>query len=118
VELVWLSAVAVVVAAVAAVATAAQSSSLLLSSSSSSLLVLLAGIILPLFVARCSFRRPPLARLQCAMVGCSLRLSAAFFVITRHPIIVDDCVAGHWPPAHLVAFVLPAAGAIEELYWR
>ena len=33
---------------------------------------LLFGIVLPLFVARCSFRRPPLARLQCAMVGCCL----------------------------------------------
>ena len=57
------------------------------------------GIILPLFIARCSFRRPPLARLQRAMVGCCLRLSAALFVVARRPAIVDDCVAGRWPPA-------------------
>ena len=30
---------------------------------------LLVGIVLPLLVAHCSFRRPPLARLQRAMVG-------------------------------------------------
>jgi hypothetical protein len=33
---------------------------------------LLVGIVLPLFVARCSFRRPPLARFQRTMIGCCL----------------------------------------------
>jgi hypothetical protein len=33
---------------------------------------LLVGIVLPLFIARCSFRRPPLAYFQRTMVGCCL----------------------------------------------
>jgi hypothetical protein len=64
---------------------------------------LLVGIVLPLFVARCSFRRPPLTCLQRTMVGCCLLLSAALFVIVRCSAIIDYCVAGRWPPAHLVA---------------
>ena len=32
----------------------------------------LVGIVLPLFVASCSFRRPPLARFQRTLVGCCL----------------------------------------------
>jgi len=60
---------------------------------------LLVGIVLPLFVARCSFRRPPLARLQRALVGCCLLLSAALFVVARCPAIIDDCVADRRPPA-------------------
>jgi hypothetical protein len=75
-------------------------SSSLLSSSSSSLLALYVGNVIPLFVPRCSFRRPPLTCLQCATVGCCLRLSAVLFV----------CVAGRRPLAQLIALVLPAAG--------
>ena len=69
------------------------------------------------FVARCSFRRPPLARLQCAMVGCSLLLFlSTAFVVARRSVIFDDCVTGRRPPAHLVALVLPAAGAFVALH--
>jgi len=68
-------------------------------SSSSSLLVLLVGIILPLFVAHCSFHRLPLASLQCAMVGRCLHLSTALFVIACRPAIINDCVAGRRPLA-------------------
>ena len=60
---------------------------------------LLVGIVFTLFVARCSFCRLPLARLQRAMVGCCLLLSAALFVIACCPAIIDDCVAGRQPPA-------------------
>ena len=87
-----------------------------MSSSSISLLVLLVGIALPLFVARCSFRRPPLACLQCAMFGCCLCLSAALFVIAHRPVIINDCVASRQPPAHLVALVSPAAGTFVS-FW-
>jgi hypothetical protein len=69
------------------------------------------------FVARCSFRRPPLARLQRAMVGCCLLLSTAF-VVARRSVIVDDCVTVRRPPAHLVALVLPATGAFVALHRR
>jgi len=107
--------VAAVVAAAAAATAAAQSSSSPLSSSSSSLLILLVGIVLPLFVARYSFHRPTLARLQCAMVGCCLRLSATLFVFTHHPAIVDDSVSGRRPPVHLVALLSPAASTCVAL---
>ena len=53
----------------------------------------------PFFVACCSFRRPLLACLQSAMVGCCLLLSTALFVVACHPAIVDNCVAGRRPPA-------------------
>ncbi len=79
---------------------------------------LLVGIVLPLLVAHCSFRRPPLARLQRAIVGCCLLLSAALFVVARCPAIIDDCVAGCRPPAHLVALVSPAASAFVALWAR
>ena len=65
---------------------------------------LLVGIILPLFVARCSFCRPLLARLQHIMVGCCLLLSAVPLVVPHRPAIVDDCVAGRLPP--LILFLL------------
>ncbi len=74
-----------------------------LSSSSSSLLVLLDGIVLPLFIACCSFHRPTLARLQCAMVSCCWHLSSALFVFVHCPAIVDDSVTSRRPQAHLVA---------------
>ena len=66
-------------------------------------------MVLPLFVARCSFRRPPLARLQRAVVGCWLLLSTALFVVVvaRRPTIVDD-----------VALVLLAASAFVALWSR
>jgi hypothetical protein len=60
---------------------------------------LLGGIVLPLFVDCCSFHKPPLTRLQRAMVGCCLLLSAALFVVARCPAIIDDCVADRRPPA-------------------
>jgi hypothetical protein len=94
------AAVAAVVAA--AVAAAAAATAAAAAQSSSSLLVLLDGIVLPLFIARCSFHRPTLAHLR-AMVSCCLHLSAALFVFVHHPAIVDDSVSGRRPPAHLVA---------------
>ena len=99
----------------AAAVAVAQSSSLSLSSSLSSLHVLLVDIVLPLFVTHCSFRRPTLARRQCAMFGCCLHLSAVLFVDAHRPAIADDCVVGRRPPAHLVASVSPAAGAFAVL---
>ena len=62
-------------------------------------------------VAPGSFRRLPLARLQCAMVGCCLLSSTALLVIACHPAIVDDCVGRL--PAHLVALVLLAAAPLS-----
>ncbi len=76
--------------------------------------VLFIGIILPLFVARCSFRRPPLTHIQCTMVGCCLLLSTALFVIARRPATVDDCVAGH----RLIALVSRAFVALWSLRGR
>ena len=109
-------ATAVAAAVAAAAAAAAQSSSSSMLSSSSSLLVLLVGIVLPLFVARCSsFCRPPLAHLQRPMVGCCLLLSAALSVVAHCPAIIDDCVVGRRLPAHLVALMLPAASAFVAL---
>ena len=104
-ELAWRPVVAAAVAAVvaAAVAAAAAATAAAAAQSSSSLLVLLDGIVLPLFIARCSFHRPTHAHLQCAMVSCCLHLSAALFVFVHHPAIVDDSVSGRRPPAHLVA---------------
>ncbi len=48
------------------------------------------------------------------MVGCCLLLSTALFVIACRPAIVDDCVAGCRPPAHLVALVSLAAGHVRR----
>jgi len=77
---------------------------------------LLGGIVLPLFVDCCSFHKPPLTRLQRAMVGCCLLLSAALFVVARCPAIIDDCVTGRRPPAHLVTLVSPAASTFVALW--
>jgi len=79
---------------------------------------LLVGIVLPLFVAHFSFRRPPLARLQRAIIVCCLLLYAALFVVAHCPVIIDDCVAGRWPLAHLVTLVLRAASAFVALRTR
>ena len=67
--------------AVAAAAAAAAQSSSLFFPNPPPLHFLLVGIVLPLFVARCSFRRPPPARLRRTMVGCCLVLSTALFVV-------------------------------------
>ena len=62
---------------------------------------LLVGIVLPLFVARCSFRRPPLTRLQRTMVGCCLLQSQS-----------RSCCGGAVAPAPLIfapsGFSLPS----------
>ena len=79
---------------------------------------LLIGIVLPLFATRCAFCRPLLTHHQCAMVGCCLLLSTALFVITHCPAIIDDCIAGCWLSAHLIALVLLAASAFVALRTR
>ena len=38
-------------------------------------------------------------------------LSAVLFVVARHPLIIDYCVASRRPTAHLIALVSSAAGA-------
>jgi hypothetical protein len=73
---------------------------------------ILIGITLPLFVACCSFRRLPLARIQCAMVGCCLLLSTALFVIAHRPAIVDDVASSllFGPNAVVLVVIIVAGG--------